>query len=244
MLAPDTGLGAPAADSLFVYDQGLSHIVVLNPEGVETKRIPVHIPGEPIGTISHLEVLDDSTLLVAREFVGRATVGMIDRESRRNRTIMAHPQPVAWRPDGLLRALLVWTTSLTTLVFWLPALRGAFDGRSYEWGLGGLRGAGLSGDYWFPVAVAAFACWLVTCGWRRPRRSFHWLFVAWHAALAIGVLALAVIMGRDFTLQGDTLGMSVPLWWVGPTLFGGVAGAAELLGLLAVGFGLLKVWRP
>ena len=138
---------------------------------------------------------------------------------------MERTQPVAWRPDGLLRALLVWT-SLTTLVFWLPALRGAFDGRSYQWGLGGLSGTGLSGDYWFPVAVAAFTCWLVTCGWRLPGRWFRWLFAAWHAALAIGVVALAVIMGRDLTLQGDTLGITVPLWWVGPSLFGGVACAA------------------
>ncbi len=62
--------------------------MVLDSEGVETRRIPVLIPGESIGTISHLEVLDDSTLLVAREFVGRATVETIDRDTGDARDIL------------------------------------------------------------------------------------------------------------------------------------------------------------
>lgn len=77
-----------AADSLFVYEHGGAHIVVLDSIGVETRRIPVLIPGESIGTISHLEVLDDSTLLVAREFVGRATVETIDRDTGDPRDVL------------------------------------------------------------------------------------------------------------------------------------------------------------
>lgn len=77
-----------AADSLFVYEHGGSHIVVLNPEGVEARRIPAQIPGEHIGTISHLEVMDDSTLLVAREFAGYATVGLLDRTTGDSRNVL------------------------------------------------------------------------------------------------------------------------------------------------------------
>jgi hypothetical protein len=34
--------------------------------------------------------------------------------------------------DRLLQVLLLWT-AITTLVLWLPAVRGAFDGASYQW---------------------------------------------------------------------------------------------------------------
>ena len=138
---------------------------------------------------------------------------------------MERPRPVAYQPDRLLRALLTWT-SLTTLVFWLPTVRGAFDGCSYEWGLVDFGGAGLSGDYWFPVLGAVFACWLVTRGWRGARPPFPWLFTAWHVALAVVVAASAIALRDDMTFQGDTLGVSIPLQWVGPAVFGAAACAA------------------
>ena len=34
--------------------------------------------------------------------------------------------------DGVMRAALGWF-SLTTVIFWLPMIRGAFDGVSYQW---------------------------------------------------------------------------------------------------------------
>lgn len=75
------------ADSILVYDQGRGHIVVLDPDGLETRQIPVTIPGERLGTLSHLEVLDDSTLLVAREFAGSATVETMDRTTGERRDV-------------------------------------------------------------------------------------------------------------------------------------------------------------
>ena len=135
---------------------------------------------------------------------------------------MERPRPVAWQPDRLLRVLLTWT-SLTTLVFWLPTVRCAFDGRSYEWGLSGMGGAGLSGDYWFPVLGAALACWLVTRGWRGARPPFRWVFPAWHAALAVVITERAIALGDRLTLQLGTLGVIIPLQLVGPLLFGTVA---------------------
>ena len=138
---------------------------------------------------------------------------------------MERPRLVTWRPDRLLRILLNWT-SLTTVIFWLPTIRGAFDGPSYEWGLGGMRGAGLSGDYWFPVLGAAAACWLVTRGWRGTRAPFRWVFPAWHAALAVIVTERAITLGDGLTFEGGTLSVSIPLQWVGPLLFGTAACAA------------------
>lgn len=138
---------------------------------------------------------------------------------------MERPRPVAWQPDRLLHVLLTWT-SLTTLVFWLPTIRGAFDGPSYEWGLAGMRGAGLSGDSWFPILGAALACWLVTRGWRGARTPFRWVFPAWHATLAVVVTERAIALGDRLTFEGATLGVSIPLQWIGPLLFGAVACAA------------------
>ena len=138
---------------------------------------------------------------------------------------MEHPQPIARQPDGLLRVLLTWT-SLTTLTFWLATVRGAFDGRSYQWGFSGMRGAGLSGDYWFPILGAAIACWLVTRGWRGASPPFRWLFPAWHAALAVFVTERAIALGDRLTFEGATLGVSIPLQWVGPLFFVAAACAA------------------
>lgn len=138
---------------------------------------------------------------------------------------MGHPELTARQPDGVLRVLLTWT-SLTTLIFWLPAVRSAFDGRSYEWGLGGMRGAGLSGDYWFPLLIAGFACWLVTRGWCGARPPFRWVFLAWHVLLAVLVIERAIALGDNLTWEGDTLGLSMPLQWVGPLVFVTAACAA------------------
>ena len=138
---------------------------------------------------------------------------------------MEHAQPVPRQPDGLLRVLLIWT-SVTTLVFWLPAVRGPFDGSSYQWGLAGMRGTGLSGDYWFAILGAAFACWLVTRGWRGARPPFRWIFAAWHAALAIFIARTAIALGDRMTFEGATAGVVIPLLWVAPVLFGAAACAA------------------
>ena len=138
--------------------------------------------------------------------------------NRRQRVTMEHPQSVPRQPDALLRVLLIWT-SLTTLVFWLPTVRGPFDGSSYQWGLVGMRGTGLSGDYWFAILGAAFACWLVTRGWRGGRPPFRWVFPVWHAALAVFITGTAIALGDRMTFEGATVGVIIPLQWVAPVLF-------------------------
>lgn len=123
-----------------------------------------------------------------------------------------------WKPDRLLRFLLYWT-SFTTLVFWLPLIRGAFDGASYRWAFApGIHGAGLSGAYWAPASGAILSIVTLVLGWRGARRPFHWFLLTWHLALAAGTVYLSIVFPDQFRLQGDTLGVSFSLAPVGPLL--------------------------
>lgn len=122
-------------------------------------------------------------------------------------------------PDRMLRLLLAWT-ALTTLFFWLPTVRGPFDGPSYQWGLFGLGGRGTSGDYWVPLLGSTFTIAVQVLGWRGARAPFHVLLAGWHLLLASGVAYLGFSDPEGFRLQGDTLGIDIPLTWVGLLLYG------------------------
>ncbi len=121
--------------------------------------------------------------------------------------------------NALLYALLIWT-ALTTVVFWLPTLRGAFDGPSYEWGLFGFGGRGVSGDYWFPVLGSAIALCAQYLAWRGPRLPFYVLILGWSGFLAAGMLSLAVGNPGSLRFRGDTLGIDISIAVLGPALFG------------------------
>lgn len=136
---------------------------------------------------------------------------------------------MSWRPDPILRALLGWT-ALSTLIFWLPFVRGLFDGETYEWGLAGLGGKGISGDFWMPVLGVAFALATRYFGWRGSRMPFHALLLLWLVPLGAGATWLTLTRPEDFRFQGDTLGVDVSLAWAGPVIFGGFA----LLGIFWV----------
>jgi hypothetical protein len=120
--------------------------------------------------------------------------------------------------DRVLRALLLWT-ALTTIIFWLPAVRGLFDGATYEWGGFGFSGRGISGDYWFPLVTSALAIATQYLAWRGPRAVFYALFGGWHLFLAFGAVMLALSSPESLRFQGDTLGVDVSLAVAGPVLF-------------------------
>jgi hypothetical protein len=121
-------------------------------------------------------------------------------------------------PSRLLRGLLAWT-ALTTVVFWLPTVRGLFDGSSYVWGLGPFEGAGTGGAYWLPVVGSAFALALQWLGWRGARFPFHAMLIGWHLLLFVLVVRAARSAPEDFRLQGDSLGLDVSLVVAAPLLF-------------------------
>lgn len=118
----------------------------------------------------------------------------------------------------MARVTLHWF-ALTTVVFWLPAVRGAFDGRSYAWGLLGLGGRGMQGDYWFPLLGAAGALAVIVGGWR----GRFWAFVAaaaWSALLFVALTAGALSDPEALRFRGETLGIDISLAVAGPLLFG------------------------
>lgn len=64
---------------------------------------------------------------------------------------------MAWKPDPLLKALLIWTM-LTLIIIWLPLVRGLMDGETYQWAnsIWGMQigGSGVRGDYWLLLVQA------------------------------------------------------------------------------------------
>ena len=131
-----------------------------------------------------------------------------------------------WKPDRLLRAILIWT-AVTLIVVWLPLVRGLMDGESYQWGNSAwgfqFGGRGLGGDYWFLLLQAAFGLILLYLGWRGARQPFHWLLLPWHIQLALQSIYNSWTSPEDYRFKGDTLGVDISLAWVGPLLFGGFA---------------------
>jgi hypothetical protein len=135
-----------------------------------------------------------------------------------------------WYRDRALRWLLTWT-ALTTIIFWLPTVRGAFDGPSYRWGLFGYSGHGTAGAWWLPVLGSAAALLARSLVWRGAVRAGSLMIAAWHLALFAGVAYAAVTNPDDFRLQGDTMGIDISLALAGPALFGAGAALAVFVGV-------------
>ncbi|HTG93726.1 MAG TPA: hypothetical protein VL866_14135 [Pyrinomonadaceae bacterium] len=140
---------------------------------------------------------------------------------------------MSWKPDKLLKAILIWTV-LTFVIVWLPLVRGLMDGDSYQWGYSfwGWQASshGIRGDYWLVVLQAILGVVLLYRGWRGAKQPFHWLLLLWHFSLATQAIYNSETSPEDYRLRGDTLGVDVSLAWVGPVVFGGFA----LLSLLWV----------
>ncbi len=123
------------------------------------------------------------------------------------------------RSDRHLRGLLLWT-ALTTIVFWLPFVRGLFDGVSYEWGGFGFSGRGTAGDYWFVATASVLAIALQYLAWRGPRALFYTLFGGWHLYLAFTTASAAISDPASLRFQGETLGVDVSFAVVAPVIMG------------------------
>ena len=125
--------------------------------------------------------------------------------------------------------LMAWLT-LTFVTAWLPFLRGAMDGPSYQWGAShfgwDFGGAGTGGDYWFAAAKAALALLLLWAGWRRPNGPFRLALVLWLILRFADTMHAVIAAPEDFRFQGDTLGVDVSLALVAPLLDGAMLLAA------------------
>src|SRR5262245_53828648 len=98
-----------------------------------------------------------------------------------------------------------WLT-IQFLATWLPLVRGAMDGPSYEWGSGLLgwqfSGSGLSDDYAFILAKAFVAVALLLYGWRQPNRGFRPALLAWLMLMLVDTLYNVVTSPESFRFQG------------------------------------------
>ena len=133
---------------------------------------------------------------------------------------------MTWKPDRILKIIMIWTM-ITTILVWLPFVRGLIDGDSYQWGatFWGMQfgGYGIQGDYWLLVLQVAFVITLLYQGWRGAKQPFHWLLLLWHVPIGLQAFYDAFTSPEDYRFKGDSLGVDVSLAWIGPLLFGGVA---------------------
>ncbi len=92
-------------DSIFVYDQGRSEIVVMSANGSEGRRMPVIPPRQHPGpfSLSHIDVVDDSTLVVGTEGSGYASVALMDRGTGNFRRTLLDPPPIATFSNAWIR---------------------------------------------------------------------------------------------------------------------------------------------
>ena len=133
---------------------------------------------------------------------------------------------MTWKPDPLLRALLLWTTVLTIMV-WLPLVRSTIEGQAYQWSFSpGIGGRGFGGAYWILPLSAAFVISLFYFGWRGARQPFHWLLLTLHGFYAAVVVYTAATRPEELFFEGGTLGVrfSAAAW--GPIFFVAVAACA------------------
>lgn len=125
---------------------------------------------------------------------------------------------VAYRNSSRLSTWLTLIVSLTFLMVWLPLLRSLFDGRSYQWGMSyfgfQLQGTGITPSYLFLVIQLVFYVALFVSMYRvQNRKVYYALLLLWFVHVFGNLLADIAING-DTTFEGDTLGVSISLFWM------------------------------
>lgn len=137
---------------------------------------------------------------------------------------------MSYRGARRIHVLLMSWLTLTFVTAWLPFVRGAMDGPSYEWGSGlfalQFSGAGLAGDYWYAALMAAIGLGFLILGWRRPNGPFRLALLAWLALMFANTLYNVAAAPEDYRFQGATLGVDVSLVLVAPAFAAAVFGVA------------------
>ena len=137
---------------------------------------------------------------------------------------------MTYRGARRLHVLLMSWLTISFVTAWLPFVRGAMDGPSYQWGGGlfGLQfgGAGLGGDYWYAASMAAVGLGLLLFGWRRPNGPFRLVLLAWLALMFADTLYNVATAPEAYRIRGDTLGLDVSLVVVAPAFAAAMFGIA------------------
>lgn len=124
-----------------------------------------------------------------------------------------------------LKRLLIWTF-LPLPVLMLPVIRAALQ-PTYSWGLVGISGVGLAGDYLWLVLLTAWAWSTLYLGSRGARWPFHLLLLAWHGLLTAAA-TYQTLTAEGFYLEGTTWDIRINLAFLAPLLLGAGLLAAAL----------------
>lgn len=125
---------------------------------------------------------------------------------------------IAYRNPNKLSTWLTLIISLTFTLAWLPLLRSVFDGRSYQWGMGyfglQLHGAGITPSYLFLVAQLIFFVALFVSMYRAQNRKVYYVLLLLWFVHVFGNLLTDIAINGDTRFEGDTLGISISLFWM------------------------------
>lgn len=125
---------------------------------------------------------------------------------------------VATRKSHWVYNLLLFVMAFSFLIVWLPMLRSAFDGESYQWGNSyfgiALSGKGMTLSWLFLFAQFVFyTAVFMAVYWMKNRPITYLLIGLWYL-LFFGNMLYEVIGDPDATFRGDTLGVVVPLIYI------------------------------
>ncbi len=111
----------------------------------------------------------------------------------------------------LLGLVMFWTTA-TTVLAWLPLVRIIGRPEGYTWSVLGLSGAGTQGPYGVFIAATAYVVTLLYVLQRGPRIVSHPMLLLWHLAATALVVYGTLQGGPAASLQGQGLHFEIPLW--------------------------------
>jgi len=136
-----------------------------------------------------------------------------------------------WRHDKLHFFLLAYFVLLYSWIYRV-AIRCLFDGASFRWVnivntrmLGEerralLAGNGIDGHFLIILLLALMAASLLYLLINRPDGFTRTVVLAWATILFVHQLTLSMGLGTDYVIRGDTMGMVLPYYILGPLLHG------------------------
>lgn len=133
--------------------------------------------------------------------------------------------PAPSRIGALFRNVALYAAGFAGVIVWLPFVRTAMDGDSYQWGAAWFgrqfSGAGFGGDYWLLPAQAALALASLYLGFRKAGAAAYWLLCGWLAVNAASWGLGQLTAPGTMIFRGDTLGVEMDIGAAATAFFAG-----------------------